>query len=293
MVLFMGWALGSFVVSMMVWVLVPALAMGWKPMVITSGSMTPSIRTGDIVLVDPDAPVDVGTIIAFDSAGTTVVHRVARIEDSVITTRGDANEMDDSTTILTADIRGAARLLVPYVGLTRTVGSPWVVLVIASAAGCALTWRRSPMTAAVLALAGVCIGTVAVATASFSALDSNGANSVAVVDLAPPTDLNAACGLVGGGTADIDLTWTASASPGLSGYAIYYDDPSAGTNYVEVGTTSSSATSFTHQITTSGVTTGTHTYMVRAESGAWQSEDSATDAVSITQVVVTYICTEL
>jgi signal peptidase I len=306
-VVFMGWALGSFVLSLMVWVLIPTLAMGWRPMVVTSDSMTPSIRTGDIVLVDPDATVRVGEVIAFDSAGTTVVHRVANIEDEVITTHGDANERDDSTPVSPSDIGGVGRMLVPYVGLTRTIASPWVMLVVFSAAGCVLTWRRRPMTAAILALAGIGLGTVAAACGgggvmgrgpvggpppTFSTLDSNDANSLATVDLAPPTELTATCNPVSGANAVIDLTWTGSTSPAPTGYAVYYDDPSAGTNYVEVGTTSSVVTSFSHQINLSGLSVGTHTYMVRTESGTWQSEDSTTDAVSIAGTIV-YVCTDL
>lgn len=288
----MGWAVGTFALSMATWVLIPTLALGWQPFAVESDSMRPLLRTGDVVLVDPEASVETGEVIAFETGGATVIHRAVTVADGVVTTRGDANQRADSTPVDIDDVRGAGRLLVPYIGLAKIARWGWLVLLGPSIAGVAFNWRRRPAIAAAFVIAGIGVGWLTVGSAAFATAESNGANSLAAVDVAPPTNLNAACGPVGGVTADVDLTWTASATPGLTGYAVYYDEASAGTNYTEVGTTSSLVTSFTHQITVSGLSIGTHTYVIRAEAGPWQSEDSTSDSVSIAQIVLTYVCTE-
>lgn len=89
---------------------------GYSVLYIKSGSMEPSIMTGDIIVVkrtDPD-DLSVGDVITFETrieAGgtsvlTTVTHRIVGAEgvgeDRTFTTRGDANNVDDAW-VVTAD----------------------------------------------------------------------------------------------------------------------------------------------------------------------------------------------
>ena len=97
--LFASWALGSFVLAVLLSAALPH-AIGAHSMVVRSASMTPAIRTGDVVVVRPIAPTEaeVGDIVTFQDPGGTdrlLVHRVRAIsregrEVSVIT-QGDAN----------------------------------------------------------------------------------------------------------------------------------------------------------------------------------------------------------
>jgi len=107
--------------SLLFWSLAPMVA-GWHGSVVLSGSMRPRIAPGDVVLaVHPDAPPRVGQVIVFaDPAhpGRTLVHRlVDRRPDGTLVTRGDANAGADSTPVPPANVRGLARLRIPFVGL--------------------------------------------------------------------------------------------------------------------------------------------------------------------------------
>ncbi len=105
------------------WSTVPVVA-GWQPTVVLTGSMAPSLRPGDVVLVGPaDATVDSlpkGRIVlvADRTRDTgTYLHRVDRWEDEgALVTRGDANATADAP--VSADrVLGEVRLVVPLVGL--------------------------------------------------------------------------------------------------------------------------------------------------------------------------------
>ncbi len=96
----LGAALGLLVLA----ALVAGVAFGVRPIVITSGSMGPSIGTGALVLARtvPVSDVEVGDVVTVPTAsGTRVTHRVVRVDDggadlSVLTLRGDANAAPDA-----------------------------------------------------------------------------------------------------------------------------------------------------------------------------------------------------
>ncbi len=70
---------------------------GIESYTILSGSMEPILRFGDIVLVNTNHRKAVeGDVIAFQSGGNVVVHRVANVLDNgAYITKGDANENED------------------------------------------------------------------------------------------------------------------------------------------------------------------------------------------------------
>jgi signal peptidase len=76
------------------------LLVGYRPLVVRSGSMVPALRVGDLAIVEdvPAASVRVGDIVTFDDPegrGDTITHRVREMQiDGVLVrfeTRGDAN----------------------------------------------------------------------------------------------------------------------------------------------------------------------------------------------------------
>jgi signal peptidase I len=113
------------VVCLVLWVALPAMFLGWTPTVITSGSMSPLIQPGDIVLIDtelePEGYFAPGTILTYgqpDDPNRWTTHRVREItEDGTYVTRGDANRVDDPTAVAPDEVVGAARLVVPLIGL--------------------------------------------------------------------------------------------------------------------------------------------------------------------------------
>jgi signal peptidase len=109
--------------SLVFWAVVP-MVLGWDSNVVVSGSMTPNVLKGDVVVTAeaPDKDLRPGHILLFDDVsrpgGVPVLHRmVRRNDDGTITTRGDANASEDSTPVAPDKVRGLARLRVPFVGL--------------------------------------------------------------------------------------------------------------------------------------------------------------------------------
>lgn len=116
--------LALFVVSTLVWLLawatIPAV-LGWKPVAITSDSMAPAIRSGDIVVAAPHTGdgLGPGTVIVFQNPTGVglVTHRIVDVASTgEYITGGDANRPPDSTPVQPGQVIGVGRLLVPLVG---------------------------------------------------------------------------------------------------------------------------------------------------------------------------------
>ncbi len=96
---FLFWVVAGFAAAIALTLVVP-LAFHGRPLTVMSGSMTPAIRTGDVVIAMPIAPLAVrpGDIVSFNDpsrGGKLVTHRVRhmRREGGHVNfiTRGDAN----------------------------------------------------------------------------------------------------------------------------------------------------------------------------------------------------------
>ncbi len=103
------------------WILLGTTIGGWKPVVVSSGSMAPELGIGDVLLVDdgPDDRIAQRSVIVFERDGELIVHRVFSVEPDGYVTKGDANPTPDTQRVTDADIVGAGRLVVPLVGLPR------------------------------------------------------------------------------------------------------------------------------------------------------------------------------
>ncbi len=102
------------------WVLLGMSFGGWSPVVVTSASMEPAISVGDVLLVDtsPGDTISQRSIVVFERAdGTVVAHRVFSVEGDELVTKGDANPNPDTERVATSEVDGAARVLVPLIGL--------------------------------------------------------------------------------------------------------------------------------------------------------------------------------
>jgi signal peptidase len=122
--LFMTWALSAFVLALLLAAALP-LALGARSMVVRSGSMTPTIRTGDVVVVRPIAPTEasVGDIVTFeapDRSGRLLVHRIRAISrhgDKVaVVTQGDANSTREHWKVAADGTIGTVVYRVPALG---------------------------------------------------------------------------------------------------------------------------------------------------------------------------------
>lgn len=101
-----------------------AWANGVRFYAVESGSMSPAIHSGDLVI---DAPTtvattyQVGDVITFHpTPGFTTTHRVVAVDTAGITTKGDANSTADLGQIPTASISGRVIAVVPFGGYLAT-----------------------------------------------------------------------------------------------------------------------------------------------------------------------------
>jgi signal peptidase I len=117
-----GLVVSVMAVGLTLWATVPVAAFNWSSVVITSGSMAPSIAPGDVVVASPSdghglAP---GTVVVFHDAAWPglVTHRIVAVnDDGTYQTRGDANESNDSTPVSPDQVVGAGKILIPLAGL--------------------------------------------------------------------------------------------------------------------------------------------------------------------------------
>lgn len=93
---------------------------GYEPVAVSSDSMAPLIRRGDILFVQPmDADlIGTGDVVTFPRPGADglVSHRVVSIDERGLVTRGDANGIEDSTPLDPTSVAGVGRVLVPFSG---------------------------------------------------------------------------------------------------------------------------------------------------------------------------------
>lgn len=133
---------------------IPA-AIGGTPLTILTGSMSPNLPPGTLVVVKP-TPVDeigVGDVLTFQLESgkpTLVTHRVvARMTDSSsgemrFVTQGDANNTADAAPVMPVQIKGTVWYAVPWLGWANQAvngeARAWVVPAIAAALFAYAAW---------------------------------------------------------------------------------------------------------------------------------------------------------
>ena len=85
---------------------------------VLSGSMSPAINAGDVVLISKTNPEEIkeGDIITFREGKTFITHRVIEIVNNSFRTKGDANEDPDMKIIKTEQIVGKVIFVIPFLG---------------------------------------------------------------------------------------------------------------------------------------------------------------------------------
>jgi len=91
---------------------------------VASGSMSPALEVGDLVIVQgvPPTSIQVGDIIVFDPPqGSRTIHRVTKIETLPngtirFKTKGDANPSEELYWISQQNVHGRVLYRIPYIG---------------------------------------------------------------------------------------------------------------------------------------------------------------------------------
>lgn len=93
----------------------------FQTFLVRSGSMSPTIKTGDFIVVKPNSNYRIGDIITFNnSENQKITHRIVNIksENNIqkIFTKGDANKVVDDGYIFSNQIIGKVNYQIPYLG---------------------------------------------------------------------------------------------------------------------------------------------------------------------------------
>lgn len=100
----------------------PQLRLKFQAFVVSSGSMEPTIMTGDVIFIRPQKSYGVDDIVTFASPeGPIVTHRIIETMSSpkgeiLIQTKGDNNQAKDPYTISGSAIKGALWFSIPMLG---------------------------------------------------------------------------------------------------------------------------------------------------------------------------------
>ena len=89
---------------------------GYGAAVVLSGSMEPTFSKDDLIFVKKTDSIDTGDIVVYQSNNSLVVHRVVSIDDDVVITKGDANNIEDSSFDKSA-IKGVVIGCIPGLGI--------------------------------------------------------------------------------------------------------------------------------------------------------------------------------
>jgi len=96
----------------------------YKIFVVESGSMTPTIRPGSLAVVKASSDYKKDDIITYKKRedinikerGSTITHRIVKVEENGFVTKGDANDVEDKESVEKDLIVGKLILAIPYLG---------------------------------------------------------------------------------------------------------------------------------------------------------------------------------
>lgn len=107
---------------------------GYGGAVVLSGSMEPTIMTDELIIVKAEDSYAEDDIVVYQSGRVLVVHRIMEIDGETVTTRGDANNVDDAPVSLD-HIKGRVIAHIPHMGaLVRALKSPVATIILIAAA---------------------------------------------------------------------------------------------------------------------------------------------------------------
>ena len=91
--------------------------LGFSAAVVVTGSMSPAIEPGDLVVCRRAADYAPGDVITFRSGASLVTHRIVGETPDGFTTRGDANNVADTDPVPHGAIVGRVVFTVPRLGI--------------------------------------------------------------------------------------------------------------------------------------------------------------------------------
>ncbi|MDO8715220.1 MAG: signal peptidase I [Dehalococcoidales bacterium] len=95
---------------------------GYSFSLVRSGSMTPAINVGDVIITRPasgagvDGNIKSGAIVMYTHDGQLITHRVVSVNGSALSVKGDALEHPDPWPVVISNVQGVYLFKIPYIG---------------------------------------------------------------------------------------------------------------------------------------------------------------------------------
>lgn len=103
---------------------------GYGAAVVLSGSMEPTIRIDDLILVAQQEDYQVDDIVVYQNGSMLVVHRIIELQPDTVITRGDANNAPDAP-VRKEMIKGEVVGCIPGAGgIARLLKSPLATVIL-------------------------------------------------------------------------------------------------------------------------------------------------------------------
>ena len=109
---------------------------GFKSYIITTSSMEPDIKTGDVVICQKTDAKDLkeGDVITFNKNGEVITHRIIKIETNdeinYYITKGENNTLEDNEIVEENQIKGKMIIKIPKMGIFIKALSNNIILLI-------------------------------------------------------------------------------------------------------------------------------------------------------------------
>lgn len=112
---------------------------GYRPLIVQSGSMEPTIMTGDVIIIATPISYQVNDVITFlDPENGVITHRIVEVKNNALgkayLTKGDANRTQDEGLVAEQQILGKTVLKIPrlgyFINFTRTAAGMIIFLII-------------------------------------------------------------------------------------------------------------------------------------------------------------------
>jgi signal peptidase len=89
--------------------------------VVRSGSMTPAVEVGDMVITGPASGpfgggIKPGTIVTYARGKELITHRIVSLENGILVTKGDASEDPDAQPVQMTQVVGVYLFKIPKLG---------------------------------------------------------------------------------------------------------------------------------------------------------------------------------
>lgn len=104
--------------------------LGYTYFSVLTGSMSNEINVGDIIIVKINDNYNVGDVVTYQSLDKFITHRVIRIEENVVITKGDINNVIDEPVNKEFVVGKVVRNIRKAGILIRVITSPKVVVLL-------------------------------------------------------------------------------------------------------------------------------------------------------------------